>query len=47
MVYRVRKYHAPRDKVGDMLRAILGINFSVIYTKIKAKYEAIKSMLGI
>ena len=46
-MYRVRKYHVPRDKIGNILRAILGVNFSIIRTKMKAKCKAIESILGI
>jgi len=47
VVYRARKYHAPRDKVGDVLRAVLGVNFSVVRTKMEVEYKVIKSVLGV
>ena len=47
MVYRVRKCYVPRNKVGDVLRAVLGVNFSVIRTKMEVEYEVIKNMLSI
>ena len=46
-MYKVRKYYIPRDKVGNILRVVLSINFSVIRIKIKVKYKVIKSILNI
>ena len=47
MVYRARKYYVPQDIICDILRAILGVNFSVIHTKMEAKYKAMESILSI
>ena len=47
IVYKARKYHVPQDIIYDILQAILGINFSVTRTKVKAEYKAIKSILNI
>jgi len=47
VVYRVRKCYIPRNKVGDVLRVVLGVNFSVIRTKIKVECKVIKSVLSV
>ena len=47
VVYRARKCHAPRDAVCDVLRAVLGVNFSVARTKVEAECEAMESVLGV
>ena len=47
IIYRTRKYYTPRDTISDILQAVLGINFSIIRTKIKVEYKAIESILGI
>ena len=47
MVYRARKYYVPQDIICDILRAILGVNFSVTYTKVKVEYKVMESVFGI
>jgi len=47
IIYKVRKYYVPRDVVCNILRVILGVNFSVIYIKVEVEYKAIKSIFGI
>ena len=47
VVYRARKCHAPRDEVGDVLRAVLGVRFSIARTKVGVESEQRESVLGV